>query len=103
MMLMIEKLKAEVRALRAQLEEHGIKPNISAFKLKAEEEPAAPDEGQNAQGEEEETKGEEVADESGASDNNQDQDEQQETDSAAKATPQQEVPNEQPVEGSEPA
>ena len=38
MMLMIEKLKAEVKALRAQLEENGIKPNISAYKLKAGEE-----------------------------------------------------------------
>ena len=37
MMLMIEKLKAEVKALRAQLEENGIKPNISAYKLKAGE------------------------------------------------------------------
>ena len=34
MMLMIEKLKAEVRALRAQLEENGIKPNVAAYKLK---------------------------------------------------------------------
>ena len=31
---MIEKLKAEVRALRAQLEENGIKPNVAAYKLK---------------------------------------------------------------------
>ena len=38
MMLMIEKLKAEVRALRAQLEENGIKPNIGAFKIKSAEE-----------------------------------------------------------------
>lgn len=38
MMLMIEKLKAEVKALRAQLEENGIKPNISAYKLKAGDE-----------------------------------------------------------------
>ena len=37
MMLMIEKLKAEVRALRAQLEENGIKPNIKLFQVKAEE------------------------------------------------------------------
>ena len=36
MLLMIEKLKAEVRALRAQLEENGIKPNIAAYKLKAD-------------------------------------------------------------------
>ena len=40
MMLMIEKLKAEVKALRAQLEEHGIKPNISSIKLKDFEAPA---------------------------------------------------------------
>jgi len=35
MMLMIEKLKAEVKALRAQLEENGIKPNIEVYRLKA--------------------------------------------------------------------
>ena len=40
MMLMIEKLKLEVRALRAQLEENGIKPNIGAFKMLKEEEAA---------------------------------------------------------------
>jgi len=34
LMLMIEKLKAEIKALRAQLEEHGIKPNINLIKLK---------------------------------------------------------------------
>ena len=38
MMLMIEKLKAEVRALRAQLEENGIKPNLGAYKMLKEEE-----------------------------------------------------------------
>ena len=32
---MIEKLKAEVKALRAQLEENGIKPNIEVYRLKA--------------------------------------------------------------------
>ena len=37
-MLMIEKLKMEVRALRAQLEDNGIKPNIGAFKMLKEEE-----------------------------------------------------------------
>lgn len=40
MMLMIEKLKLEVRALRAQLEENGIKPNIGAFMMLKEEEAA---------------------------------------------------------------
>ena len=40
LMLMIEKLKAEVKALRAQLEEHGIKPNINPIKLKDFEAPA---------------------------------------------------------------
>jgi len=34
MMLMIEKLKAEVRALRAQLEENGIKPKITGYQVK---------------------------------------------------------------------
>ena len=43
MMLMIEKLKAEVRALRAQLEENGIKPNIAAYKLKGDTATATPE------------------------------------------------------------
>ena len=39
MMMMIEKLKMDVRALRAQLEENGIKPNIAAFRSKDESVP----------------------------------------------------------------